>query len=478
MQKDLLRDIAIYAIPAFINRGLSFFLIPLYTRILQPYEYGTLDILLVFGNLVNLTIALEVSQGVARYCSAEKDVHQRAIYASSALWFSLISYGTFFILGISFSHTFSAWILNRTELTSTFQISLVYITLNGIFLLVSNQFRWELRSRNYAISSFLVSLVTAISGVTLAYYFGLRLNGLLLGMISGTTIGLLYSLWYLRQSFCLYFDSKYLYKMLCFSLPLVPSGISIFISNYLDRLMINHYLSLEEVGLYGLAFRVSSVVSLVMIGFQNALTPLIYNNYSKPKTPRELASIFRIFTAIALLIFLTLSIFSNEIFHWFLPPNYYQASRLVILIVPAILLSSMYIFAPGIDLLKKTHLILWINFSGAILNVLLNYLLIPKLGTIGAATATLSGYAASFTTYMSFSQKFYYVPHDFKKLLCALAIVTILTIIGIHVNIENIYFNLVCKTILVGVSIVFLNMIDLIKIKDVRNILNTSSTQE
>lgn len=416
MIRAFFRDSLIYTIPAILSRGLSIILVPLYTRVLSPADYGALDMLMVFGSLANLTVALEVSQGVARFYAAEKDVEKKVRYASSAFWFTLFCYALFLAVTLSLAPILSIFIMGRSDLGSIFRLGMAYIGAQGIFLLVHNQFRWELRSREYAFSSILVTITTAFFAVALAYGLGWGLSGLLWGMLGGTACGCIYGICRLRNSFQPLFSKECLKAMLLFSAPLVPSGIAVFVSHYIDRLMINHFLTLGDLGLYGIGFRLSSSVGLVMVGFQGALTPLIYTHYQAPETPRQIAVIFRAFCFFALLLFFGLAIFAKEILWLLTTPEYYSAADVILFLVPAILISNMYIFAPGIGIAKKTHLTLWINIGGALANTCFNYFLIPLFGIRGAAAATLLGYVFVFTAYMRFSQKFYPVAHNWPAL--------------------------------------------------------------
>jgi O-antigen/teichoic acid export membrane protein len=480
MLKALLRDSVIYTFSTFISRGLSFLLIPLYARVLTPADYGALDMLIVFGSIVNLTIALEVSQGVARYCSNEKDSHRRMIYASSAFWFTLLCYSIFVGVMLILAPSLSDLIMGKSGLMSVFRIGIIYLGINGVFILVQNQFRWEFNSKNYAAVSLLVSLVTAISAVTLTMLLRWGVNGMLWGMIAGVSAGSVYGLWFLRRSFRCYFSWAYLKEMLVFSAPLVPSGIAVFVSLYIDRVMISHYLSLTEVGLYGLGFRLSSIVGLIMMGFQNALTPLIYSHYAEEQTPRQLAFIFRFFIALALLMFLTLSLFTQEIIGTFFAPSYYPAKDVVVFMVPAILLSNMYIFAPGIDIFKKTHLILWINLGGAVINTVLNWLMIPHFGIVGAAVATLIGSLFVFVIYMSFSQRLYPVPHPWQKIGLAILGTAFLAYIGVR-GVVTVDWQIAFKTTLIGLNLlclIQLNIVSLGEISAMFKSLGRSSTSQ
>lgn len=417
MLKAFLKDSATYAIPAFISRGLALFLVPLYTRVLSPADYGSLDLLTVFSGIVNLTISLEVSQGVARFYAAEQDSNRKVLYASSSFWFTLTCYTVFAVLMLCNTHALAVLIIGQPGLETAFQIGVIYIWVNGLFYLVQNQFRWELRSKNYAVISLSMSFVSAGVSVWLAYGLRWGLEGLLLGMTSGSLVGTGLGLWWLRHSFRFRFDGAYLRAMLAFSTPLVFSGVAVWISLYIDRIMINHYLSIDDVGLYGIGYRLASIAGLVMVGFQGALTPLVYTHYRDPDTPRQLARIFRLFLILALFIFLSLSLFSLEILRLLTAEPFYGGAVVVVYLVPAMLLANMYIFAPGIAIAQKTHYFIWINIAGALLNVALNIFLIPMLGIVGGGLATMLGYLAVFTMYMTISQRLYHVPHHWQPIV-------------------------------------------------------------
>jgi O-antigen/teichoic acid export membrane protein len=481
MLKALIQDSAAYAIPAFISRGLSFFLVPLYTRVLSPADYGSLDLLMVFASIVNVTIALEVSQGVARFYAGESDPDRKVTYASSAFWFSVGCYTLFGVIALTFSTKLSVWVMGREGLGTAFQIGLLYIWTNAIFCCVQNQFRWELRSKHYAVASLLMTFVTAAGALWLTYILGWKLEGLLWGMVYGSALGVVYGLWHLRRSFRWRFDTTSLREMLTFSAPLVLSGISVIIASYIDRLMINYYLTIDDVGLYGIGFRLASIVGLVMVGFQGALTPLIYTYYREADTPQQLAFIFRVFMAFALLVFSGITLFSYEILALIATPAYYGGAAVVIYLVPATLLAQMYIFAPGIDIAKKTYLILWINFGGAILNTAFNWMLIPQMGIAGAGLATMLGYLGVFSAYMILSQRLYYVPHQWARLGAATLITAVVTVAAgnlVEVSPLRLALNVlaICAS---AAAIVLLGLIRTEELSKVRQILRgrlTSAT--
>lgn len=426
MLKKFMKDSVIYAIPTFISGGLGFFLLPLYTRVLSPADYGSLDLFTIFGGLVQCVIALEVSQGVARFYTDEQDLNKKVLFASSAFWFTLVCYSLFAVLMLLNTNLLAIMIMGQTGMEVAFQIGIIYLWSNGLFYLIQNQFRWELRSVNYSIVSLLMSFVTAFVSVWLAYVMDWGLEGLLIGMVVGSLAGTSLGIWWLRKSFRFCFNSALLREMLIFSMPLVISSLAVWFSMYIDRIMINYYLSIDEVGLYSIGFRIAFVAALLIVGFRGALTPLIYTYYREAETPQQLANIFRLFIFCVLIIFLVLSLFAQDIVKLLTTEPFYGGSVVVLYLVPAILLTNMYIFAPGVGIAKKTHYLIWINLIGGLLNLFLNMLLIPSLGIVGAGLATMISSMCLFAMYMITSQKLYYVPHYWSSIMLGVILAAVM----------------------------------------------------
>lgn len=424
MLRALVSHSMLYTVPTLVARGLSLILLPLYTRVLSPADYGALDLLLVFGNLVILTLALEVSQGFAWAFANERDPESRIAYASTAFCFTVCCYLPFTVLGLVYADALTGLVMGRNDLASEFRIGVVYISLNALFLLVQNQLRWELRSRDFAATSLIMSLTSAGLGVWLTLAFDLGLGGLLWGLGIGALVGALWGLSKLGMKPRWQLDRALLRKMLRYSIPLVPSGIAVLGSIYLDRWLIAYFLTPTDVGLYGLACRIASVVGLALVGIQGALTPLVFTHHREPGTPGELARIFRLVVAVALLICLALTLASDEILSWMAPVEYRSAGNLLALLAPAIVISQLSVFAPGIWIAGKTHLVLWINVGGFVVNIAVCATLIPLIGLTGAALGLLCAQLAVFCAYVFVGQSLYRVPHNGWSLALASVLVS------------------------------------------------------
>jgi len=429
MLRSFLKDSAYYGLATVLSRGISFLLVPLYTHVLSPAAFGSLDLLLVFANLITLTVALEVSQAVQRFYPDASDAAQRRRLFSTALWFSLVVYLGFAVLAWLAAPELAPLVMGQSGLELPFRIGLLYIFVNGLYVFLLNQLRCELRSRAYSLVSFTASLLTTAASMLLTLVARLGLPGLLGAMTIGAAAGLVLAIALLRQRVCLQFDAGVLNRMLGFSLPLVPSGLAVFVNTYVDRLLINRLLSTAEVGVYGFAIRIATLATVLMVAFQGSLTPLLYARHREPDTPAQLARLFRGFVVCALLAIMLLAACSRLLVMWLAPAAFAQAQLVIPVLALALLLAQMYIFAPGPALQGKTHVFWVVNGSVALLNVLLNLVLIPRLGLAGAALATALAALIGFCGFMAASQRLYPVPHRWPPL--AWACVTALVLVAL-----------------------------------------------
>jgi O-antigen/teichoic acid export membrane protein len=428
--KRFFKDSAIYGFGKFLVFGIGFFLLPLYTHVFPPAEFGVVDIL--NNNVARLAlviVALEIAQAVFRFVPELQPGPERRAYASTALWFSMVTYAVFVLVGWLGADYFSELILRETGRQDVFRVALLMIWASAIFTQLQNQLRLQAKSSQYT----LVSVVDTIISLGLTIFFIAVLKTGIIGIFWGQLIGLLVggviSFYFTRSDFALVFDWAKLREMLRFSLPLVPASVGAIVLLYIDRVAINAMMTIADVGIFGAGDRIASIVTLLMFGFQMAMLPLVYQHYHEPATPRNLANIFRYFVAGALLMILGLSLFAPELLAILTTPQYYAAALVVPLLVSEAVISGMYVFAPGLNIAKRTGVIAVINICGAVLNVFLNLLLIPIFGITGAALATLVSASTVFVTYMIFSQRTYPAPHGWRQLALSVVLTVVLIVL-------------------------------------------------
>lgn len=419
MIKRFLKDSIIYSLGPILTRGIQIVLLPIYTRILTTSEYGTIDLIGILGSFVNIMLGLEISQGFARYYSDTRDNKEKIQYSSTSFWFIVIAYSIFLLIALLFSGFFNRLVLGDTYHPIVFQVAVISIFGSGVLIYLQNQLRFYLKSKLFATVSIVFVLISSASTVTLLAFFKTGVIGYFLGSVLGYAAAITLSWYFSRENYHFVFDWTKFKEMLSFSAPLIPSSIGVVILLYVDRVAIRSLMSLEYVGVFGRAYGFAALINIVLAGFQTAMAPLIYHSYKESSTPGELARIFRYFLTVVISFILALSIFSTEALKLFTTPAYLGATRIIPVISLATLFMSMQAFTPGLALAKKTKLIGLINISAAVVNVILCFTLIPIFGLMGAAVSTLISALIIFSFNMYFSQKYFYVPHNWKVIITA-----------------------------------------------------------
>jgi O-antigen/teichoic acid export membrane protein len=417
MIRTLARDTLLYGVSAILSRGLSLFVLPIYTRILSPVEYGALDIVMVIGSFATLLVSLEITQALARFYQETEGEAAKRRMASTVLWFTAAAYALAGAGAILAAEPLATWLLGSADMAGILRIGFLGIVASGFFYLVQNQLRFALRSKAFAVISLVYAFATLALGVLLGYGVGLGLAGVLWGLFMGTAAAAALGLWLLRDSYRLEYDGPLLRTMLAFSMPLVPSALATFLTLYSNRMILNGLEGLYAVGVFGVAARVASVITLLTIGLQSALTPLIYAHHREPGTPRQLARLVEGFSAAALGCCLALGLFAWEILALFVERRYMGAAPLVLFLAPATLLGHMYIFFPGIPIAKRTRLQLLIFTVTAAATAALNWLLIEVADLSGAAVATLLASVLFISLWTLASQRLYPIPISWSRIL-------------------------------------------------------------
>jgi O-antigen/teichoic acid export membrane protein len=417
--RTLWRDGAVYALGTIVSRGLGLLLLPLYTRALAPQQFGVLDLIVTAGVLVNLLVPLETPQAVARLWNERADGDPRRRLAVTGLVFAAICYAVFVALAWLFADAIAPALGGGPQRSSAVKAGAAFIAANGLMLVLQGHFRWALQPRAYAVSGGAYSLLVLGGLAALLAGSGVSVSEVLWLQCAAATAVALGCVWSQRWQLGWRIDSADLLAMLRFSLPLVPAGVAVFATLNLHRFVLNTLGSLEDVGLFAVASRLAGVATLVLLGVQSALTPLIYAHHAEPETPARLARLFEGFWVIALLVCLLLGLLGRELLALLATPDYANAAPLMLWLAPAALLAQMYIFAPGIPLAKKTHWQLALTVTSAALGLLLSWWWVPAWGALGAAAATCMAVTAFFGTWLAAGQRLYRLPLRWRPLALA-----------------------------------------------------------
>lgn len=413
MKTNLLKGGFTYGSVTIIARIASIVLIAVLTRLLSPAQYGTLNLALTVVSLANIFVALEVAQAVT-YFYTNRELTNRDLYPSSALWFSSAMYLFFFIIcallgGLIFK------IITGNDIGQVIIINgALLLAANGTFLLVQNQFRLEFKSSAYALLTLIYVVLTIFGAIAGALLYKNSAKTVILGQAVGAFIADGIGIAMLWKSFNSGLDMSKLKQMLNYSLPLVPAGLLLIGGQQIPKFILGSLGSLADVGIYGLAYQIAGFSALAVLGVQTAITPSILTNHEKEETPKMLGDLFEGFVVIAFIFCSSLSIFAHELVLAFSSPNYAGAAKLVPILTFSIVLNAFYIFFPGMFIRGKSKKQLIPSIACFTVAVVAGIVLVKTDAVQGAAIATLLSSMAFFFIWCYISQKLYHLPINWK----------------------------------------------------------------
>ena len=411
MIKAFFKDSLLYTFANLFTRGIGFILLPIYTRIISKQEYGLFDYLTTVGLLLGVVVTLEITQAIYRFIPEYKEEPLKQIkLASTGFWFSIGMYSLLCVFCFVFSTQLAEILLDDAMFAELVKITSILFLSNAILYNFTSLMRAKLLSKQVVLVSTLNAIFVASFSLILVVYLKLGLLGLITGQLIGVSLSIFVALIFVKAWVKLVFCFKSLKQMLSFSAPLILSSIGVVLSMFVDRVMLKEFLGAEQLASYAVAIKIASIVTLLMVGFQSALTPLIYANYQKEETPQKIAKLFHFYLSASVLSLLLL----GGAAHWLVTivagAQYAEAASYVAPLVCAAFFSSIYLFFPGLSIAKKTSVIAFVNVFVGLLNVVLNYVFIPKFGALGAAFSTLFSVSVALIFNAVLAQRFYKIP--------------------------------------------------------------------
>ncbi len=424
----LARGFLIYLLANFGIKALNFFLVPLYTRFLSPADYGIVSVAETVAAVLMAVLGLGLDAGVCRlYFQYVGDPARLEACISSLLRFAVMSTVLAVSVVLLLGQRLQTWAIPHFSVLFYPYIAMA-ITTGALLQIV--QYRLSLyqvqeRASTFGLFAIGVFLTTAAAVIVLVVFVRWGAFGMLLGKLFAAALATIGAIYLLRAWLGAPFEWKFVRETLPFSLPLVPHQLMALFLVAADRLILAHYRSLQEVGLYSLAYTLGMAMFLVALSIGQAWQPIYFetarSNGGRHTLGNLSSSMAVLLTAIA--------IFGVQIASYFthlLDSQYFPVGRLIPWIIGSYLLHAFFgLFQLALLEAKKTKFILAASAAAFFLNLALNLWLIPLLGMYGAAYATLVAYGAEALVMYFYAQRVFFLPYDWRRMFAALALLAI-----------------------------------------------------
>lgn len=460
--KRLITHSGIYLIANIINRGGAFLLIPLYTRYMSVTEYGALELIYSFTLVITVLLSAGMSHATLRFYFEYKDVKNRQEVITT-------NFAVTFLLGLLGCCILLIWSDEICILlfdSKTYKIPLLYSLLVILFSITSEILLAYLRAIENSWLYVGTSVVKFLVQVCLSSYL-LVIRGQGVEGVMAANLASVFIVWLILVIFsakhCGYqIDLNKTSRILTYSLPFFLSSIVGVVASNMDRFFIKHYLTLADVGIYGLGAKFGLILVLVVSepffrAYGSYRFSIIENENSKEIQALVLKYIF----ALAVFVGLSLSLYSNDLIKLMAKETFSKAYIIVPFIVLGYVFSTAtYCFQTGILYKKKTKFMFYISFCTLVVSVLFNFSLVPFYGALGAAISfTFVKLVESVVTNF-ISQKLYPMKYDVRAMSCFLGIGIILFTANWYLNSFDLIASLFTKLALMIIYVLLITWID------------------
>ncbi len=417
---------AAYTAASILSKFIAVALLPLYTRYLTKADYGAAEVMFAAVVSASIVVRLGLIEAILRFYY--KDSEDPALVVKSTFaglfWFATI--GALVLL--PFATPISEALLNPEALDSSEALlkdqatELVRISIGGLWVLTMFEFmltlfRLEERARAFFVTTILNVLVTIGLTVVLVVDAGEGARGLLVGSYaSGAAFVLGLIVWQWRR-LSLRFDRELLRRLLRFGLPTMPAEASLYLLNFVDRIIIVRYVGLAEAGLYSLAVKFAQGVNVLVRGFQLAWPPLAYSIRDDEEARGAYAVVVTLFVAGCAFVVTGMWLFSRWIVRALAAPKFFDSYEAIGLITTAVTLYALYmVMVVILGRTGRTEFNFPAAISALLVNVVLNLLLVPPLGIVGAGLALVASYLVVVALMYVLTQRLFPVPYQWGRL--------------------------------------------------------------
>ena len=456
LYKKLFQQTAIYGLATVVPRMFSFLLVPLYTDLLPKDEYGKVTIIFAWMIFFNVILAYGMETAFFRFFNKEED-KQSVVETSmvSIFWTTIV----FLVTALLFRTTLAEWSgIDSQYITYSIWI----LVLDALVIIPFSKLRALQRPIMYAvikIGNVLVNLLLSIlfliylpklsehnpTGLVSSFYIeNFQVGYIFLANIIAsllTFVVLSPDYVFLRWKI----DFSLWRKMMVYGLPILFAGIAFAVNEQFDKILLSKLLPKaiadDEVGVYSACYKLGLFMVLYRTAYTLGIEPFFFSHASEKNAPQTYAMVTKYFVIFGSFIMLSVIVFA-DLFKMIMirDESYWVAMKVVPLIILANFCLGIYTnLSVWYKLIDKTYVGAYISIIGAIITLVLNFLLIPKMSYMGSAVATLAAYGSMMLISYYLGNKYYPIPYDFKKIGAYLGTSVLFSVISFYGFREN-YF--------------------------------------
>lgn len=400
-----------YSPSSFIPAIIGFLTIPFLTKIFSPSDYGNYILVISIVNLLSIIINAVCGDSAIRFFTVyQKENKLKSFYDSI-----VVIYFVFAIILSLISFLTLNFFKNGMDQT-LFNLMIVGIPLfilTTAFFVSSRLLVAKEESGIYTILVSLQSIIGFILGVILILFFNSGIYGIIWGYIISYAffLPLIYHYAFKGKYVGKKFHKSIFLKIVKYGFPIAITNLAAWVLSIFDRYVLEYYWGSTQVGIYSASYTLSEttlviILNLFMLAGYPAIVKL-WENYGKLTTQKYISNLTRYYLLISIPTVVGISVLSKPLIEIFTSPAYYAGYIIVpIVLVGALFLGIQWWAQIGLLLHNKTHIIASAVLLAGMVNIITNFVFIPKYGFLGAAISTFLSYFTLFILIWILSKKY------------------------------------------------------------------------
>jgi len=435
---------------AFMNVGtkiIAFVMLPIYTTFLSTEQMGIFDLLEAALAVITFLVIFGTDNALAYYFYQVTEEEKKIDYVKTVVTIRIFIASIFFISFVVFGSIFSELLLGSDKYKDMFLLLGIVLITEALITVILTYYRFIFKSKKVALLTVFKLLLVAIFSYLLLRYSNWKVESLYLGRIASGFVLLIILVRPLFKFFTLKVDFQLVKEIIKYGAPLVPASLAFWVITFSNRIILSKFTTFGDVGVYGVAVKIATMITLLTTGIQMAWRPYSMNIKDEPNAKDIYAKVYYIILGIGIVGLLAIASVSPFIVQILAPQEgYREAANYVALLSLGSFLSFYYlIISVGLFLEEKTAIVSkYVGISAGI-SIVLNLLLIPYFKIWGATAALVISFVFVNIFIFKKSQEVYYVPVSIRKLVGVLinGCIGILAIVMIYINDLNIIFILI-----------------------------------
>ena len=420
--KELTKDTAIYGISTMVGRFLNFILVPLYTNIFLPADYGIIQLIYAYTAILNIIFIYGLDSAYLKFASFKDIGDEKDNFSTPYISIFLTSLLISFLIVIN-AEAIGVSLRIPSEYSYLIYLAAAILFLDANVVIPFLKLRLDRRAKIFSLFRVINIVTNIILNVYLILILHWGIEAIIISNLVASAVSLLLVSVTILKNFKFKFHSALFKRMLKFGLPFLPAGFAVMLVQVIDVPILEKLTDLKTVGIYKANYKLGIFMMLFVNMFQFAWQPFFLQNAKESNAKEMFSKILTYFTLVGSIILVVLSLFITDLAQlkiagfFLIGPEYWAGLQIVPIVLLAYLINGMYsVFAAGIYIEEKSIYVPFITGTGALVNVIVNFLLIPVLGITGAALATLASYFVMALGYYYVTQKFFKVKYELKRI--------------------------------------------------------------